>query len=338
LRIRPGGAVSEAPAIVGIGGAHVDRIGHVSGPFRPGASNPGTMVEQVGGCMANTLRVARALSGGAVGLVSARGGDMAGRAVAEALDEAEVDDHSAVFLDRPTPTYTAIMDETGEVRAALADMDLYETGLARHLGRAEPRALIAGAAMVVVDANLPPAAIGAVLDAARSPVVALAVSPAKAERLAPHAARLALTFMNRRECNALIGRHTDAALDPAALTRLSALGFARAVVSDGDRAVTVRDGETAFRQPVGPVEAPVDVTGAGDALAGAVIAHWPTMALGEAVWLGVAAAAATLAVRDPFRADIAACDLAGMAAALPAPTPLDADPGPIGDDHAADPL
>lgn len=309
-------------AILGVGGAHVDRIGHLSGPAHGGASNPGTMAEWVGGCMANTLRVAKSVGGARVGLISARGGDTGGRLVAEALSEAGIEDFSAVFLDRTTPSYTAIMDADGEVMAALADMDLYETGLARHLRRAEPRRLIAEAGLLLVDANLPSDSIAALCDGTNAPVVALAVSPAKAPRIAPHAARFALTFMNRREMNALIGMPLDRPVGPGALAKLATQGFARAVVSDGDGPVTVLDGETALRQSVGAAASPVDVTGAGDALAGATLAHWPEMALADAVRLGIAAAAATIGVTGPFRADIAACDLKAMADALPAAEPI----------------
>jgi sugar/nucleoside kinase (ribokinase family) len=314
--------MAERLAILGVGGAHVDRIGHLSGPAHDGASNPGTMAEWVGGCMANTLRVARAVGGGRVGLISARGGDTGGRLVCQALSEAGVEDFSAVFLDRATPSYTAIMDADGEVMAALADMDLYETGLARHLRRAEPRALIAQAGMLLVDANLPSDAIGALCDATDAPIVALAVSPAKAPRIAPHAARFALAFMNRREMNALISAPLGEPVTPATLARLSALGFRRAVISDGGGPVTVLDGDAAWRQPVGEAANPVDVTGAGDALAGATLAHWPGRALPSAVRVGVAAAAATIGVTGPFRADIAACGLKGRADALPAREPI----------------
>lgn len=312
----------KALAILGVGGAHVDRIGHLSGPAHGGASNPGTMTEWVGGCMANTLRVAKAIGGARIGLISARGGDTGGRLVAEALSDTGIEDFGAVFLDRATPSYTAIMDADGEVMAALADMDLYETGLARHLRRAEPRALIAETGLLLVDANLPSDAIGALCDGRSGPVVALAVSPAKAPRIVPHAARFALAFMNRREMNALIEAPLDRPVGPDTVAQLSALGFRRAVISDGSSAVTVLDGHSAWRQRVGSTADPVDVTGAGDALAGATLAHWPGMALADAVRLGIAAAAVTIGVTGPVRADIAGCDLKAIADALPAADPI----------------
>lgn len=312
--------MSAGHALLGVGGAHVDRIGQIDGDVRAGASNPGTMDEWIGGCMANTLRVARAIGNDQIGLIAARGADAGGQSVAEALTDAGIDDHSAVFLDRATPSYTAILAPDGDVIVALADMTLYETGLARHLRRAEPRALLAAADRVIVDANLPEAAIGHVLGATQAPVLAHAISPAKAPRIAPHARRFALTFMNRREMNALTGRPPNQPIDDAGLQKLRAEGFARAVISDGGAPVTVLDSETVLRQSVPRIKASVDVTGAGDALAGAVAALWPEQPLIEAVRTGIIAAAETIAVRGPVAPELDRHALIEHAAALPPPT------------------
>lgn len=308
--------------LLGVGGAHVDRIGRIDGVAQHGVSNPGSMGEWVGGCMANMVRVAASLTDRPIGLIGARGADAGGHLVAEAIDAAGINDHSAVFLDRTTPSYTAILDKDGDVVVALADMALYETGLARHLKRAEPRALMAAANTVVVDANLPETAIGTVLDATPAPVAAHVVSPAKAPRLLAHANRLALVFMNRREMNVLIGRDTQAPTDTGALRSLTAIGFDRAVISDGVAPVTMLDNGTVTTQPVMPTDTIVDVTGAGDALAGAVLALWPAMSLVNAVRVGVVAAAKTIGVDGPVAPDLNHDDLAKRAAGLPKPTQM----------------
>jgi sugar/nucleoside kinase (ribokinase family) len=182
--------------------------------------------------------------------------------------------------------------------------------------------LIADTGMLIVDANLPSGAIGSLCSMTNAPIVALAVSPAKAPRIVPHAARFALAFMNRGEMNALTGVPLGEPVTPATLARLSALGFRRAVISDGGGPVTVLDGDAAWRQPVGEAANPVDVTGAGDALAGATLTHWPDRPLSEAVRPGVAAAAATIGVTGPFRADLSMLDLDSDATTLPAAEPM----------------
>ena len=254
-------------------------------------------------------------------------------ACAVLVETADPSDHAATdrAVSHALLTRALVEDACVEVLALALDEragggeEAQSSVRAGHLRRAEPRALIAQAGMLLVDANLPSGAIGALCDATDAPIVALAVSPAKAPRIAPHAARFALAFMNRREMNALISAPLGEPVTPATLARLSALGFRRAVISDGGGPVTVLDGDAAWRQPVGEAANPVDVTGAGDALAGATLAHWPGMALPSAVRVGVAAAAATIGVTGPFRADIAACGLKGRADALPAREPIALD-------------
>ncbi|MEL6435993.1 MAG: PfkB family carbohydrate kinase [Pseudomonadota bacterium] len=282
--------------ITGVGGAHFDWVAHMSEAGLPGASTPGFVRSDVGGCCLNTLRVAAQLLPDAdVAIVSARGGDEAGVSVEAAIEDAGLRDQSAVFLDRSTPTYTAIMDTAGDVVSAVADMALYETVLPRHLGRTEVRNTISASNVLVVDANLPTHGLEAALSHAPSTVVALAISAAKAERLLPVAANIDLVFMNTRELRALTGGE-----DPIALNQF---GFTRAVITDGDRPVRVLDAEgaiTAVNVPHAP--SIVDVTGAGDALAGGTIAAMlksPEKPLSNAVQLGVQAALRVVGTRGP---------------------------------------
>lgn len=277
--------------LLGIGGAHVDRRGRVSVPFVAGASNPGTMHEEAGGGMLNALRAARR-EGVAATLVSIRGGDAAGDTVARAIAEAGIEDHSAIFLDRSTPSYTAILDETGDVMAALADMGLYDAAFERQLQRKGIREIVAEADHILTDANLPAAAIARLLDAAEGrPVHAIAISPAKAVRLAAHLPRLAGLFLNGREAAALSGQ-----ADPVAAARwLRQAGLATGAITQGRNPVIGFDAAGLFSiQPPAPTNI-LDVTGAGDALAGTTVARLMRGApLASALRAGVAAATLTV--------------------------------------------
>lgn len=304
--------MSDALTLLGVGGAHIDRVGHWHEPGANGVSHPGTMSERVGGCMINTLRVARHLGTAPVGLISARGGDGAGAMVGDALQKDDIADHCAIFMDRATAQYVAIMDGAGDVRAALADMDIYRTGLARHLRRAEPCALIAAATTVMVDANLPPDAIGHVARQARGRLIALAVSPAKAPGLRDHGAAIDLICMNRRELAALTERPVDTPISDL-LAHLQSIGFDRAVVSDGAAPVMVMNGLDIEPVPSLAVDTVRDVTGAGDALAGTIAALWPAMELRDAVALGIAAAALTVGVEGPVHGELTRVKLQALA-------------------------
>ena len=284
-------------ALVAIGGAHVDRIGRVAGAYHPGASNPGVLAASVGGGAFNALRNAALRGATPAALLSARGGDDDGALVAGMIEAAGIADLSAVFLDRRTASYTAILDAGGEQIAGLADMDIYETALPRQLRRKTVRETVAAAKAVLVDANLPEAALRTACDLATGPVFAVAISPAKAVRLLAVADRLAAAFMNRREMTALA-----AASGADGLAGLAARGFRRTVVTGGAGPVLVLDGESrlAVEQPA--AETVTDVTGAGDALAGATLARLiaePETPLADAVREGIAAAQLTIRAPGP---------------------------------------
>ncbi|WP_157015275.1 carbohydrate kinase family protein [Mesorhizobium xinjiangense] len=257
--------------ILAIGGAHIDRRGRMTEKFAPGASNPGRMDEEVGGGVFNALRSIVQRGHGA-SLMSMRGGDAGGQAVAAAVDRAGIDDLPAVFLDRVTPSYTALLDDQGELVAGLADMSLYDLGFVRHLRRKAARQAIDAADAILLDANIPAPGLELIARQAGSkPVFAIAISPAKVLRLKPVLPALSVLFLNRREAIALTGLPPQS--DGADLARgLRALGLRRAAISAGPQALFGLDETNVFSIAPPAPERVADVTGAGDALAGATIA------------------------------------------------------------------
>lgn len=283
------------PKLLAVGGAHIDRRGRVSGIFVPGASNPGTMSEDVGGGVFNALRNA-VQRGVEASLMSVRGADSAGENVARAIAEANIRDLSAVFLDRTTPSYTALIARDGEVIAGLADMQLYELAFDKQLRRSKAREEMAEADAILTDANLPAAALGRLAGlAAGKPLFAIAISPAKAVRLSGILKDIACLFMNGREAASLSATAEDAG--PVALaTQLKELGLAAGVITAGSAAVTGFDRDGIFSITPPMPAAVTDATGAGDALAGVTVA---AMMRGEplrqALREGIAAAVLTIA-------------------------------------------
>ena len=278
----------KSPNLLAVGGAHIDRRGQVSGPYVPAASNPGTMREDVGGGVFNALRsIAR--RGVSASLISLRGGDAAAETVSAAIAGAGIADLSAVFLDRTTPSYTALIDRDGELIVGFADMALYDLAFPKQIRRAKVREAIVAADAVLCDANLPTAALERlVAQAAGRPVFAIAISPAKVVRLVPVLDGLSLLFMNRREATALAGADTSGAELVEALRRL---GLKACVVTAGSAPVLGFDESGVFAiEPPAPRRV-ADVTGAGDALTGATVAALMRgLPLRDALREGVAAA------------------------------------------------
>jgi pseudouridine kinase len=299
----------KKPKLLGIGGAHIDRRGRMSAPFIPGASVPGTMQEETGGGVFNALRAAVQF-GVACSLISVRGGDSAGEAVAAEARRAGIDDQSSTFLDRSTASYTALLDMNGDVAAALADMAIYETALPRIITRRATRDAIAEADALLIDANMPEVAIRKLMgQAAGKPVFALAISPAKAVRWRPVLAELDTLFLNHREAKAILGLDPDTAHDaPDLAGALHAQGLRRAVLTNGGQAACLLDsGHLQFITPPTPDKI-ADVTGAGDALCGVCVAALLSgKPFDEAVADGLAAATSTIET-DRAAADFSSKD------------------------------
>ncbi|MEO3387482.1 carbohydrate kinase family protein [Mesorhizobium sp. CAU 1741] len=281
------------PRLFAAGAAHMDRRGRVHAAYVAGASNPGTMREEIGGGAFNAMR--NAVRHGVAGsLMSLRGGDVAGEAVARAIAAAGIEDRSATFLDRTTPSYTALLDEHGELIAGFADMGLYETGFARQMRRRAIRDAVAAADAVLCDANLPADAVARLARlAGDAPLYAIAISPAKVARLEPSLEHIACLFMNLREARRLTG---DAAMTATEAARaLRSRGLASGIITDGGRALTGFDARGIFTLSPPHAARIADVTGAGDAIAGVTVAGlMDGMELREAVRRGIAAARLTV--------------------------------------------
>jgi len=303
----------DRPRLFAIGGAHIDRRGRVRGPYVAETSNPGSMREDVGGGAFNAARAA-VQRGISVQIMSLRGGDPSGEKVGEAIEEAGMEDFSAVFLDRATPSYTAILTQDGDLVAGLADMELYDIGFPKQIRRRKVRDAIAAADAVLCDANIPVSALerlSALADG--KPLFAIAISPAKAGRLRPVLTSLSCLFMNRQEALSLAGLSSERSPREAA-EMLASMGLRRSVITAGGAPAICVDGGISMEVAPPPVGAVADVTGAGDALAGACIA---ALMLGrpfaEAVREGMAAAklalesetAAPKMNADAFRAAVA---------------------------------
>jgi len=260
-------AASADAALLVTGALHLDLIGRLVGPHRPAASNPVHFAASPGGVGANVAR-AIAAAGHACHLVCPAGlGEIDPTLALPGVDITRVP-----VADQAAGRYVAILDDAGELVAGYSDTLACESADVEALvAAASP--IRAAALMLVLEANLSASAIAALIEAGDGPVVALAVSPHKAQRLAPRANEIDLLFCNRREALALTQAAPTASLDTLA-DALQRCGFGRVVLTDGPAGLMVVEPGTRCA-----VDAPAlgshemrGVNGAGDALAGATLA------------------------------------------------------------------
>lgn len=284
--------------LIGIGGAHIDRIGRTDGPHLAGTSNPGSLSESIGGGVFNGLRVAALRQTGSVGIISARGSDSAGAAVERAIREAGFTDLSGVEAKGSTATYTAILDHTGELVTALADMAIYGDALFEHLNRQTILDAISDAKAILIDANVSESAISMVCGAARGPIFGMAISASKVAKLKAASEAFDVVFMNHHEARHLSGQQD---IHLAAQHCVTTIGFKNIVVTQGAHPVLIGQGDQLWSVEV-PMAKRVDVTGAGDALCGGTIAALlrdQNLPLPQAVREGIACSALTLGNDGP---------------------------------------
>lgn len=270
-----------------------------------GASNPGRFSVMPGGAGLNTASTAAAL-GLDCTLVGRVGDDGHARLISAALAERGLRDRLSSAPGRLTDTYTSILAPDGELVIALAQLDLVEELTGEWLAGAHGRDLDE-AQFWFLSANLNARTVEQLVHRKRDRFVAAAcVSPAKAGRLAGALGSIDLLFANRREAvnliGAVAGSKPDAETDGAALAEaIAGFGVHSGIVTDGAGPVVAWDGKGAFVLGPPPAARVVDVTGAGDALAGAVLAaRAKGLGFEEAVASGVAAARLVLAVDGPY--------------------------------------
>jgi len=215
--------------------------------------------------------VAASRMGAAVTLIGCIGTDPHGQKLRAAL-EAERLDLSRVITrpDEATGLALITVTEAGEntivvspgANATLTAMDIEAAAAA-----------ITGADVLLVQLEVPNAAVVAAVQAARAAGVVVILNAAPARVLGVDVLRsVDVLVVNRPEAAILLGM--DPSIDPARLTlRLPELGPATVILTQGAHGAILAHKGRPRRVPSVPVQA-IDSVGAGDAFCGALAASW----------------------------------------------------------------
>ena len=294
------------PYVVVVGGSNTDVKARSAGPVVAATSNPGTTSTSPGGVGRNIADNLARL-GTPTHLVSAVGADRLGDDLLAATAAAGVRTEHVRRSAGTTGTYTAVLDHRGELVVAVADMAATAEVTSDLVDAAGD--LLAGAALVVLDGNLPPdtlvRALGLAADAG-VPVVIEPVSVPKARSIALGRHRVHTITPNRDELAALTGLPTTTDDELAAAVRTVQGRDVEVVwVRRGGAGSLLAHGRRTTSLDAEPV-AVVDVTGAGDAM---TAAYCHALVAGAdpltAARLGHQAAALTIAVPETVRTDLA---------------------------------
>ncbi len=267
----PSAAPSTRPVLC-IGGANIDRKLKTLADFALATSNPVSQFESFGG-VARNIAENLARLGQATSLISAFGDDASGRALQAHARSVQIDlDHSLQVAQQSSDSYTAVLNQAGEMLLALAHMQLIEQLDANFLRACEP--VRQQAAMIIADMNLPPDSIALLLSEAQLkniPLTIVAVSQPKMARLPHNLQGLSLLLLNCAELETRVGAPCQTAEQLAsACAQVQAQGAQQLIVTLGEQGVCYTGASGLEFLAAPKIDHIHDVTGAGDAFSAAV--------------------------------------------------------------------
>ncbi|WP_019156727.1 carbohydrate kinase [Robertmurraya massiliosenegalensis] len=267
--------LSKDEPIVCIGGANIDRKFHVKEKVQVGTSNPVKSTQSAGGVARNIAENLGRL-GLNVSLLTCCGQDSDWRYIKEVSSPFMNLDFVSPIGKAATGSYTAILERSGEMVMALADMEVYEfitpKLLENHLS------LLKQSKCIIADLNTPKEALEFLCHFSREnkkDIVLIPVSSPKMKRLPKKLDDVTWVITNCDETEAYFNTKINDANDWSnALNRWLSLGIKNVIITNGKKGALIGNREETLYIPAKEVTEIIDVTGAGDAFSAAVVYSW----------------------------------------------------------------
>ncbi|MFD2707156.1 carbohydrate kinase [Salibacterium lacus] len=289
--------INETRPIVCIGAANVDRKFYIKEVLQWETSNPVTSTESAGGVARNLAENLGRLEKETI-LLTTAGMDADWITLKEASEGYINLDHAAVFYEKSTGSYTAVLDWQGSMTMAFADMEIYESITPEYIESRDHVFQQAGG--IAADLNCPAETLERIRQKAvkyQIPLMITAVSAPKMQRLPEKLGGVTWLVTNKDESEAALGVTIENGEDwQNAVSAWLEKGVEHVVVTGGSLGAVIGSAASGiFHLPSEPVEMIADVTGAGDAFCAALfyawLEGWDVKAAGQA---GMMHAAATL--------------------------------------------
>ena len=256
--------------IVGIGAANIDIFGKSKARVVMRDSNPGHMVFSVGGVTRNILEnLSR--QGMNVQLIAAVGDDPFGDQIIKTCQTAGIGvSHVLRVPNRSSSTYTALIEDTGDMLVAVSDMHITECLTPEYMDSC--REWICSSDAIITDPCMPYAFLEYLIKSLASgkKIFVDPVSTTYARKLKPLVGSIYALKPNLLELEVLsdlpVGMDASDEQIMAASSKVLDMGVHRLAVSLGARGCYYadRDGRKIFRS-LGEAKNVINATGAGDA-------------------------------------------------------------------------
>ena len=246
-----------------IGGANVDISARSFNQIVDYDSNPGKVSYSFGGVAHN---IARNLSniGCKVDYITAFSNDHFGRQLVESMRNSNISiDHSQFFDDQTTSLYLAVVEPDGDMKVAIADMEILS-----HLDISKLEPILKSLSdddILVLDTNLTVEQIGKLINMAACQIFVDPISTAKAVKISGYLDKVDMLKPNRLEAEILSGLKLEDKDDYLpVLNWFIEKGCGSIVISMGKDGLIGSNGNEAYHLSNTRVEI-VNTTGAGDA-------------------------------------------------------------------------
>lgn len=264
--------INEVPSIYCIGAMNIDRKYVLQSTWMNGTSNPVTSSISVGGVARNIAENLGRL-GHEVSLLSVAGEDHDYQWLKQQTAPHVNMQYVTQFSQYATSAYTAVLDSTGEMQVALADMAICEQMTPEWIARHYP--LLLQSKWIVVDLNAPQETVQSVIqfaNQANKPLMIVPVSAPKMKNLPQQLQGVTWLIVNQDETETYFNVKLDEMPMESVLKLWLATGVENILVTQGSKACYYANQQGEYMRYSPPqVLQVVDVTGAGDSLVAGIL-------------------------------------------------------------------
>lgn len=267
--------LNEEFPIVCIGAANVDRKFYVKDDLKHGTSNPIRSSDSVGGVARNVAENLGRLNQN-VTLITAAGVDSEWDMIKSLTSPFINLDFVHQVGNLSTGSYTALINDAGDMEYGFADMDVYD--------ELTPDVLIKNsyilkrAKCIVVDLNIPKESIEFLQSYSEKHDIKLAVIPVSGPKMKNLPRRLEgvdWMIVNRDESESFFNIEVSTEEDlKRAASLWNSAGVRNVIITNGSNSIVYSGGQKTRVYPVEQSTNVIDVTGAGDSFSAAIIYGW----------------------------------------------------------------
>ena len=267
--------LAETNSILVFGGMNIDRKMIVKDQLVFHTSNPVTSYQTAGGVARNIAENLGRL-GHEVKLLSAAGKDLEFEFLREKTTQWADMHYCLQSENERTGTYTAILDQQGEMQLALADMEIYKSITPEWILQNEN--LFPNASLIVIDLNIEKDSITTLLHLAKRykvPVAIVPVSGPKMKNLPEDLSGVEWLICNHGEAELVTSLQIN---DQKSLKNAHQVfqerGIRKTVITNGENGISYSENDKVEKMSAMKPKQVVDVTGAGDSFVAATLHCW----------------------------------------------------------------